>query len=72
MKVLMVLTSHDTLGDTGKEDRLLARGAGSAVLRLQGRRCRDHPRLAEGRPAASRPEERRADVPDRPYATLQR
>ncbi len=34
MKILMVLTSHDTLGDTGERDRVLARGVRRPYFRF--------------------------------------
>ena len=36
MKILMVLTSHDKLGNTGHKSRLLARGIGCSLLCIQG------------------------------------
>ncbi len=70
MKILMVLTSHDRLGDYRPQDRLLARGARRALLRVQGCRCGGGPRLAEGRASAARSEEQRAGFSDRPDPAL--
>ncbi len=51
MKVLMVLTSDDQLGNTGSQDRLLAGGSRRSVLRVQ--RCRRPDHL--GSPKGGRP-----------------
>jgi hypothetical protein len=54
MKVLMVLTSHDQLGNTGRKDRLLVGGTRRAVLRIQGCRRPDHLGLPQGRSPTAR------------------
>jgi enoyl-CoA hydratase/carnithine racemase len=53
-----------------EQDRLLARRAGSTVLSLQGCRRRHHARVAQGRPAAARPQEQRARLPDGGHPSL--
>jgi putative intracellular protease/amidase len=68
MKILMVLTSHDKLGNTGRKtgfwlEEFAApyytfKDAGAEIV------------LAEGRPTASRSEEQRAELSDRPYASV--
>ena len=68
MKVLMVLTSHDQLGNTGR--KILAGGAGRAVLRVQGCRRPDHPRIAQGRTSAARSQEPRPQLSDRHHASV--
>ena len=64
MKVLMVITSHDQLGNTGRKTGFLARRARRPLLRFQGRRCRDHARIAERRTPAARSQERRTQIPN--------
>ena len=70
MKVLMVLTSHDQLGNTGRKTRLLAGGTGGALLCLQRCRCPDHPRIAQGRAPAARSQVQRAELPDRHHPSV--
>jgi hypothetical protein len=48
MKILMVLTSHDKLGNTGRKT-----GFWLEEFAAQGRWRRNRARLAEGRPTAS-------------------
>src|SRR6516162_6123720 len=70
MKVLMVLTSHDQLGDTGRKDRFLVGGAGRALLCIQRRAGADHASVAQGGPPAARPQEPGSEVPDRHHPSL--
>ncbi len=55
MKVLMVLTSHDQLGDTGRKTGFWLEELSGALLCLQGRRRPDHSRIAQGRAPPARP-----------------
>lgn len=45
MKILMVLTSHDQMGDTGHKTGFWLEEFTGAVLRIQRRRRRHHPRI---------------------------
>jgi hypothetical protein len=63
MKVLMVITSHDQLGNTGRRTGFLARRACGAFLRFQGRRRRDHARIAERRSANNGSQKQRTRIP---------
>src|SRR4051812_32000433 len=47
VNILMVLTSHDTLGNTGEEDGILARRIRGAILRFPRRRGATDPGLTE-------------------------
>ncbi len=50
MKVLVVLTSHDRLGDTGRATGFWLEELAAPLLPLQGGRVGDHPRFPpEGR-----------------------
>jgi len=70
MKVLMVLTSHDKLGNTGRKTGFWLEEFAAPLLHVQGSRRRDRAHLAEGRPTASRSEEQRAELSDRTYAAV--
>ena len=71
MKILMVLTSHDQLGNTGRKTGFWLEEFAAPVLHLPRRRGDRDPRLAQGRPAADRPGQRHARGPDRLDAALQ-
>ena len=64
MKVLMVLTSHDHLGNGGAQNWILAGGIGGALLCLQRCRRPDHARITQGRAPAARSEKQRAELPE--------
>ena len=70
-KILMVLTSHDQLGDTGKKTGFWLEEFAAPYYVFKDAGARDHAGLAQGRPAAARPEERRARRADRRDAALQ-
>ena len=57
MKVLIVLTSHDELGDTGKKTGFWLEEFRCAVLRVQRRWGGDHVGFAAGRAASARSQE---------------
>ena len=59
MKILMVLTSHDKLGNTGERTGFWLEEFAAPYYVFKGRRRRAYPRLAARRPAAARPQERR-------------
>src|SRR5262249_50231823 len=52
------------------QDGLLARGVRRPLLHVQGSRRRNRACLAGGRPTASRSEEQRAELSDRPYTPV--
>ena len=60
MKIVMVLTSHDQLGNTGRKTGFWLEEFAAPYFRLQRCRCRIDPRLTEGRPTAARSQERSA------------
>lgn len=64
MKILMVLTSHDQLGDTGLKTGFWLEEGAAPYLRLRGRRRPVDSRLTEGRPASKRSKERSAGKSD--------
>ncbi len=64
MKILIVLTSHDQLGDTGKKTGFWLEAVCRSLLRAEGCRSGDHAGLAEGRPAAGRSDKRSTRKPD--------
>jgi hypothetical protein len=53
MKILMVLTSHDKLGNTGRKTGFWLEEFAAPLLHVQGSCRRDRARLAEGRPTAA-------------------
>jgi len=53
MKILMVLTSHDKLGNTGRKTGFWLEEFAASLLHVQGRWRRDRDCLAEGRPTGS-------------------
>ncbi len=57
MKILMVLTSHDQLGDTGRKTGFWLEEFDS-LLRFQGRRRPVDTRLTQGQAATHRSKER--------------
>ena len=69
MKVLMVLTSHDQLGNTGRKTGfwLEELAAPYYVFKDAGARS---PRIAQGRPPAARSQEQRGELPDRHHPTV--
>jgi hypothetical protein len=72
MKILMVLTSHDQLGNTGRKTGFWLEEGGSSLLRFQG--CR-HPvdsRFSERRAASDRSKERSAGESDSCHGPLQK
>ncbi len=72
MKVLMVLTSHDQLGNTGRKTGFWLEELAAPYYTVQGRRRRDRAGLAAGRPAAARSEKQRAGQSDRPDTPLRK
>ena len=58
MKVLMVLTSHDQLGNTGRKTGFWLEEM-AAPITMSSRGCRrpDHPGIAKGRAPATRSQE---------------
>src|SRR5262245_44670951 len=64
MKVLMVLTSHDQLGDTGRKTGFWLEEC------IQRRAGADHASVAQGGPPAARPQEPGSELPDRHYPSL--
>ncbi len=65
MKILIVLTSHDQLGDTGKKTGFWLEEFAAPYYVLEGFRGDDHPGHPEGRPTATRSDKRSTRESDR-------
>jgi putative intracellular protease/amidase len=64
MKILIVLTSHDQLGDTGKRTGFWLEELAAPYYVLKDAGAAITLALAEGRPAAARSEKRSPRTPD--------
>ncbi len=64
MKILMVLTSHDTLGNTGRKTGFWLEEFAAPYFVFRDAGVELTLGLAQGRPAAHRSEERSAGKPD--------
>jgi putative intracellular protease/amidase len=70
MKILMVLTSHDKLGNTGRKTGFWLEEFAAPYFTFKDAGAEITLASPKGRPTASRSEKQRAQLSDRAYASV--